>query len=247
MQKDIDTLHFWSLQWQMNFNAKKCHTMCISRKRVKPLLSYKLGQESLSTVDSYPYLGVIISSDLHWKLHVNHISNRATRVLNLLRRNIYCCTADTKALAYTSLVRPHLEFASAAWDPYTDADSYQIDKVQRRAARFVSKDYRRTSSVTQMMSKLGCESLADRRQSARLSLLYKGLHGLASIPVDHLRHPSRSTRHSGTTTFIPLSSRIDAYKYSFFPRTVVNWNSLPDEIQLKSTHPSFLSSLSSCY
>ena len=109
----------------------------------------------------------------------HHISNRATRVLNLLRRNIYCCTADTKALAYTSLVRPHLEFASAAWDPYTDADSYQINKIQWRAAQFISKDYRRTSSVTQMMSKLGWESLADRRQSARLSLLYKGLHTLA--------------------------------------------------------------------
>ena len=62
MQKDIDTLHSWSLLWQMSFNTKKCHTMCISRKRVKPLLSYlqAIGQESLSTVDSYAYLGVTV-------------------------------------------------------------------------------------------------------------------------------------------------------------------------------------------
>jgi hypothetical protein len=33
--------------------------MCISRKLVKPLLGYKLGQESLFAVDSYPYLGVL--------------------------------------------------------------------------------------------------------------------------------------------------------------------------------------------
>lgn len=247
MQKDIDTLHNWSLLWQMSFNSKKCHTMCISRKRVKPLLSYKLGQESLSTVDSYPYLGVTISSDLRWTLHVNHISARATRVLNLLRRNIYSCSADTKALAYTSLVRPHLEFASAAWDPYTQADSHKMDKVQRRAARFVNRDYRHTSSATQMMSKLGWEALADRRRTTRLSLFYKGLHGLAPVPVDQLRHPSRFTRHSTTSTFIPLSSRIDAFKYSFIPRTVVDWNSLPDENRLKPTLSSFLSALPSCY
>jgi len=158
MQKDIDTLHSWSLEWQMNFNTKKCHTMCITRKRTKPLLDYKLDHEILTNVDSHPYLGVIISSDLRWNLHVNHISGRATRDLNRLRRNIYCCNADTKALAYTSLVRPHLEFASAAWDPYTASDSYQIEKVQRRAARFVSKDYRRTTSVTQLMSKLSWET-----------------------------------------------------------------------------------------
>jgi hypothetical protein len=47
---------------------------------------------------------------------VNHISARATRVLNLLRKNMYSCFADAKALAYTSLVLSHPEFASAAWD-----------------------------------------------------------------------------------------------------------------------------------
>jgi hypothetical protein len=123
---------------------------------------------------------------LRWNFYVNHISARATRVLNLLRRNIYSCSADTKALAYTSLVRPHLEFALAAWDPYTESDSNKLDKVQRRAARFVNREYRRNASVSQMMSRLGWESLAIclRRRTIRLSLFYKGLHGLAPIPVN---------------------------------------------------------------
>ena len=162
-------------------------------------------------------------------------------------RNIYSCTADAKALAYISLVRPHLQFASAAWNPHTETDTCKLDKVQRRAARFVNKDYRRTTSVMQMMLKLGWESLADRRQTARLSLFYKGLHGLASIPLDHMQHPLRSSHHSTSNTFSPLSTRIDAYKYSFIPRTVVNWNSLPEQSRLKTSLPSFLSSLPSCY
>ena len=91
MQRDIDILHSLSRDWQMNFNAKKCHTMCITRKHTEPLLSYELDQENLSTVDSYPYLGVIILSDLCWNLHVNHISSRATRVLNPLQQNFYLC------------------------------------------------------------------------------------------------------------------------------------------------------------
>ena len=109
-------------------------------KSLYEILGFKLGQESLPTIDSYPYHGVTISSDLRWTLHVNHISARAMCVLNLLRRNIYSCFADTKPLAYTSLVRPHLEFASAALDPYTKSDSYKIDKVQRRAASSVNRD-----------------------------------------------------------------------------------------------------------
>ena len=66
LQKDINTLYNWSQTWQMCFNAKKCHIHNISWKRQKPCLHYQLGQEALTVVDSYPYLGVTISSDLRW-------------------------------------------------------------------------------------------------------------------------------------------------------------------------------------
>jgi len=38
-----------------------------------------------------------------------------------------------------SLVRPNLEYAAAAWDPYTAKDTQQLERVQRGAARFVKK------------------------------------------------------------------------------------------------------------
>jgi len=75
-----------------------------------------------------------------------------TRVLNFVRRNIYQCTSEVKSLAYTSLIRPHLEYASAAWDPYTARDSHQLDKVQRRAARFAKRDYRDTRPLHQFQN-----------------------------------------------------------------------------------------------
>jgi len=55
---------------------------------------------------------------------------------------VYCCPPDTKATAYISLVRLHLEYAAAAWDPYLVGGCKQLEKVQRRAARFVKRDYR---------------------------------------------------------------------------------------------------------
>ena len=64
LQDDTAKLHQWSLVWQMSFNAKKCHILSISRERNPLVAHYTLGQDQLSVVDSYPYLGVTISSDL---------------------------------------------------------------------------------------------------------------------------------------------------------------------------------------
>ena len=35
------------------------------------------------------------------------------------------------------------------------------------------------------------------------------------------------------SSFIPIATRTDVYKFSFFPRTVNDWNSAPAEVRLK--------------
>ena len=76
----------------------------------------------MEEVDSYryPYLGVEISKDLNWESHINKISrpNKANRMLELLRRNLFSCSAEVKATAHKALVGPRLEYCSAVWDPH---------------------------------------------------------------------------------------------------------------------------------
>ena len=63
------------------------------------------------------------------------ITGRANKLLGLLKRNLLTCHRRVKEAAYLGLVRPLLEYASQAWDPYTDNLSNKIEKTQRRAAR----------------------------------------------------------------------------------------------------------------
>ena len=72
---------------------------------------------------------------MRWNKHVDIITTKATNQLNFIKRNLSKCSTDVKSMAYTTIVRPHLEFASAAWDPYTKTNVIQIEAVQRRAAR----------------------------------------------------------------------------------------------------------------
>ena len=139
-----------------------------------------------------------------------------------------------------SLVRPLLEYATAAWDPYRKSHVEILEQVQRRAARFVQADYRRKSSVSAMLQLMDWPTLETRRQANRLTVFYKAVNGLIAIPLDQLAHPSRVTRQSSLhQTYIQLTSHCDAYKFSYFPRTVKSWNSLSEAVRNKPSVDSF--------
>ena len=108
--------------------------------RKKPVkTTYEMDDIPLEEVESYPYLGVEISKDLNWQSYINRISNKANRMLGLLRRNIFNCSAESKVITYKALVRPRLEYCSAVWDPHYRTHINIVERIQRRAVRFVSK------------------------------------------------------------------------------------------------------------
>ena len=61
-------------------------------------------------------------------------------------------------------MRSTLEFTTCAWAPHTKTGIQTIERVQRSAARFVTGDYRRTSSFSDMCTNLMWNSLYTRRR-----------------------------------------------------------------------------------
>ena len=89
-----------------------------------------------------------------------------------------------KEATYKGLLRPVLEYGSSVWDPHTLGLQEELEKVQNRAARFVTGNYVfETGSMTGILGQLKWESLKKRRKDSRLILLYKGLKGKARIPT----------------------------------------------------------------
>ena len=116
----------------------------------------------------------------------------------------------------------------------------KIESVQRRAARWVLGDYSPSSSVTDMIGKLGWRTLEQRRTDSRLILFYKIIYGYVAIPLPSYVIPlPRASRTSHSLAYRQISNRTDYYKYSFYPLTVVQWNSLPASIATLTDLDSF--------
>lgn len=149
-------------------------------------------------------------------------------MLGFLRRNLRQANEETKTKAYLTMVRSNLDYCCTIWSPYQRDQKYQVEMVQRRAARFVTNRYRNTSSVTDMLEYLGWETHESRRSKLQLTVLYKIVHGLIDIPPSEYLIPANSrTRSSHAYKFQQYSTSTDCFKFSFFPRTVPVWNRLP--------------------
>ena len=138
-----------------------------------------------------------------------------------------------KEAAFKGMVRPILEYGSSIWDPHPDKLQEELEKVQNRAARFVTRNYvYETGSMTGILGQLKWESLKKRRKdnNNRLILLYKGLKSKARIPTDDLIPKTRRGRNQHSLAFqIPSASK-DVYEYSFFPQTNRDWKDLPEAL-----------------
>ncbi len=103
-------------------------------------------------------------------------------------------TKEVCEKAYKSLLRPQVKYADPVWSPWLAKDKARIERVQRRAARYVCNTYSRYSSVTVMFQSLNWETLQARRVNMCLWIIYKSYYNLAMFPV--LQYATPTTIHT---------------------------------------------------
>lgn len=246
IQKDLDTLENWAATWDMRFNPSKCYILSICKTEDPNFYHlYTLCNEILEHKKDNPYLGVLISQNLSFSKHIQTITSKANSILGLLNRNLKSCPTKLKQTAYITLVRSKLEYACPIWDPHLVKEVNLLERVQRRAARFVLCEYKRTASVTNLLSKLNWQNLQNRRCQARLVLLYKVFNKLVSgITPNKLETNTNRTRAGlSKCSFKIIPTKTTTYKHSFYPRTIRDWNNLPENTRNSEKITSFKSNI----
>ena len=138
----------------INTPNDKCNSISNTRKINKISHTYRLHNQELKHVPSTTYLGVELSSDLTWRDQINKVYSKGNKQPGFLGRNLQINNTKVKETAYTGLVRPALEYCSTIWDPHHHKYIDKLQKVQRRAARFVCNSNSNKASVTDMLKNL---------------------------------------------------------------------------------------------
>ena len=171
LQQDIDKLQVWVDNARLSLNPGKCKCMVISRKRAISSVTLTLGESTLEQVNTFKYLGIILSSNLSWTHHIEHIAAKAKKLIGLLYRQFYNSVSPEVLLRiYTATVRPHLEYGAQVWDPHLVKDSVRLENVQKLALKICTKNW--DLSYNALLNITGIPALKDRRQYLKLCTFF---------------------------------------------------------------------------
>ena len=132
---------------------------------------------------------------------------------------------------YKSFIRPHLDYCDIIYDqPNNESFCTKIEHIQYNAALAITGAIKGTSQ-TKLYKELGLEFLEFRRWFRWLCTFFKiktsGKPEYLFNLIPAGQHPYNTWSLDQTETYC----RTDAFKNSFFPRTIVEWNKLDLDIQ----------------
>ena len=161
-------------------------------------------------------------------------------MLSFLERNFSRCPPKLKENLSNALVIPLLEYGCCVWGPYKDNQIDILEMINKRAARFITGNYKMEHGKDKNMKSLRWSSLSQRRSKIKLTMLFKIRTKEVHIPPEELELIENSRKP--LNYFIPQCS-VDCHLHSFYPSTIRLWNSLPNSIKTSSSTSSFKSSL----
>ena len=163
----------------------------------------------------------LVCSHWSWQIHV-HCS-------------LILCLKDESTLKtlYCSLVRSNLEYCSVVWCPFTKRNVNKLERIQRRATRFILKS---NDPYNIRLHKLNLLTLEQRRFVDDVTFLFKTLNGHLDVDssqfLDFYSQEDRYLlRHFDTKLLKKKYARTNILKNSYFYRIVDEWNSLPLEVR----------------
>ena len=198
-------------------------------------------------------IGIWTDNTLKPGLHCTKAAANANRALGLILRSFHYRTKQSLVPLFKTLVRPKLEFAVSAWNPWYEKDVGCLEKIQRRLIRSLSNV--RGTTYEEKLKDAGLTTLAERRKRGDLIEAYKTLTGKNNvdrtkwfrIAPDDAPHPntrSITNVEEGSAVKRPSilvreRARTELRNNAFRLRVGRTWNELPDHVRTASSTDSF--------
>ena len=167
--------------------------------------------------------------------HCAKAAGTAMGVLFQLLRSFHYRDKKTFVSLYKVYVRPHLEFAVPAWNPWLKKDVEVLEKVQKKFIKNITG----LNSVTyeERLKEIGMLDLSNRRLYLDLVETFKIIHGITRIDRSDIFELVRDRQRRATRSndcplnIIVKRCSLDIRRNFFSNRVADPWNKLPADMK----------------
>ena len=228
LQNDIDRLYDWTKYSFLRFNPDKCTAMRINPSKCDLNCFYNIDKVKLKVNEVEKDLGVYIDMNLSFDEHIKVKVKKANSLMGMIRRTFDYIDSDTFRLLFSSIVRPHLEYAAPVWNPHLQKHIDMIENVQRRATKLVPG--LKNLTYKERLKQVKLPTLKYRRYRGDMLEMYKLTHSHYDNSAIKNFIQFNQNSHGHQFTVDKERCNLDVRKFSFKPRVTDQWNNLPDKV-----------------
>ena len=139
LQKSLNSIHSWSLEWGFNFSHEKTRAISFSRKNPKDI-NLKLGGLPIDSAPHVKFLGILLDRKFKLNLHVKETASKCQRIVNLMR----CVRgnswgADQKSLLtiFKSHIMAYLTYSAPVFMLLSKTQLKKLESVYNRGLKTI--------------------------------------------------------------------------------------------------------------
>ncbi|MGL5405370.1 MAG: hypothetical protein ACRDCT_21800, partial [Shewanella sp.] len=211
-----------------SLNALKCKVMDITHSPTARHTDYQIGGQTLGYVATQRLLGVHFSKDLKWNHHTEIVHKKGAQILGFAQRNLKGCTPRVKRVAYQTMVKPILFYGTPAWHPESKGNVEKIEKIQRRALKFI---HGKSAPAVDKKLMPVCKQLAynDLLFFKKCETGAIDCNARERIIEQRVLRGSSANAHPKLQPMHPPRTKFAEHAFSF--RVIGPWNRLPDPLK----------------
>ena len=240
---ELNKLYVWLTSNKLNLNIKKSNFVIFRpyqkslsfQPKIRIFDNEKNMNISLDCKNYVKYLGILIDSNLSWKIHIEYIALKISKIVGLIAKLRHFVPLHTLLNIYQSLISPYITYGLSVWGQACKSHLNKILTLQKRALRFMyfAKKNEHTIPLFINAKLLPLNFLYYKTLS---ELMHDVSTASAPINICNLftktsRVHSYNTRSSTSDNFYIKASRLEIQKNAFSRIGAKLWNEIPSSLR----------------
>ena len=132
LNQELNLLKEWLLSNRLSLNAAKSQFMIFTDSSIDFEFSINICGTALTKTSNAKFLGIDIDDKRNFRLHINNVLSKISRVNGILWRSKNIVSRSVKRIIYQSLVFSHLSYGVVVWGKCGSLEFNKMKSAQNK-------------------------------------------------------------------------------------------------------------------